>query len=115
MIYIENTIIQPRESAVKESQNITPVHCEFNGKYPFWYNNNTMISNCIFNEGARVAIWYGKNIEMKDSLVNAPKMFREIELLKVNKNLKVHKLLLMKAFFFLHMICSFLCNHDIDH
>lgn len=82
--YIENIIIQPGESAVKESQNITSVHCEFNGKYPFWYNNNTMISNCIFNEGARAAIWYGKNIEMKDSLVNAPKMFREIELLKVN-------------------------------
>ena len=25
-----------------------------------------MISNCVFHEGARAAIWYGKNIEIKE-------------------------------------------------
>ena len=52
---IENVTIGPGESSLKEG----------------------------FREGGRAAIWYSKDIEMADCLVEAPKMFRRISDLKL--------------------------------
>ena len=35
-LYLENVKIHAGESALKETGNITAVHCQFEGKYPFW-------------------------------------------------------------------------------
>lgn len=80
---MEQVAILPGESALKHCSHIVAENCEFNGKYPFWHNEDVFISHCKFLEGARAAIWYVKNLTMKDSLVEAPKMFREIDGLNI--------------------------------
>ena len=80
---IENVTIGPGESSLKEGSDLEAEECEFKGKYPFWECKNVTIKNCIFREGGRAAIWYSKDIEMADCLVEAPKMFRRISDLKL--------------------------------
>lgn len=76
---LENVKILPGESSLKHCSNIEVSNCEFSGKYPFWHNENVFITDSLFHEGARAAIWYVKNLRMMDTLVKAPKMFREID------------------------------------
>ena len=76
------------ESALKCCRNIEAVDCRFEGKYPFWHVDGFKISNCLFTEGARAAIWYSDNLVMCDTLVEAPKMFREMHGLKLT-NVKI--------------------------
>lgn len=76
---LENVTILPGESALKECSGVEAVQCEFNGKYPFWHNDGFLIEHCLFREGARAAIWYSRNLHMKDTRVEAPKMFRDME------------------------------------
>ena len=85
---IENVVIEPGESALKECSDIDAEGCEFKGKYPFWHTDGFRVSNCIFREGARAALWYSKNLEMTDTLVEAPKMFREMSNLTL-KNVRI--------------------------
>ena len=80
---IENVTIGPGESSLKEGSDLEAESCEFKGKYPFWECKHVTIRNCIFREGGRAAIWYSKDIEMADCLVEAPKMFRRISDLKL--------------------------------
>ena len=75
---LENVVIGPGESALKEGSDFEAEGCEFKGKYPFWECRNVIIRNCIFREGGRAAIWYSKDCKMYDTLVEAPKMFRRI-------------------------------------
>lgn len=77
-LYLENVTIGPGESSLKEGAGIEAVHCEFNGKYPFWECNGFTIKDCVFREGARAALWYTHGCRMTDTLVEAPKMFRRI-------------------------------------
>ena len=73
-----NVTIHAGESALKECSNIEAVDCRFEGKYPFWHVDGFSIRNCLFTEGARAALWYSKGLHMADTLVEAPKMFREM-------------------------------------
>ena len=76
---LEDVIIYPGESALKECSDIEAVRCEFRGKYPFWHNDGLLVEHCLFREGARAAIWYSRNLHMKDTRVEAPKMFRDMD------------------------------------
>lgn len=87
---LENVRILPGESALKECSNIEAVGCEFSGKYPFWHNDGLLLENCVFREGARAAIWYSRNLCMSDTLVEAPKMFRDLEGVTVDKTRFAH-------------------------
>lgn len=78
-LYLENVTIHAGESALKECTNIEAVGCRFEGKYPFWHVDGFVVKNCLFTEGARAALWYSRNLEMTDTLVEAPKMFREMD------------------------------------
>lgn len=75
---LERVTIEPGESALKECSDIEAEECEFRGKYPFWHTDGFTVRRCIFREGARAALWYSRNLEMSDTLVEAPKMFREM-------------------------------------
>ena len=75
---LENVVIGPGESALKEGADFEAEGCEFKGKYPFWECKNVVIRNCIFRDGARAGLWYAKGYKMQDCLVEAPKMFRRI-------------------------------------
>lgn len=76
---IEEVKIYPGESALKETANIIARRCEFMGKYPFWHTDGASIEDCLFTVYARAAIWYSRNITMRNSRVEAPKMFRELD------------------------------------
>ncbi len=80
---LDNVIIHKGESALKECNNIEAVNCTFEGKYPFWHNDEFVVKDCHFTEGARAAIWYSKNLYMSDTQIDAPKMFREMDNIKL--------------------------------
>lgn len=84
-LYIENVTVHAGESALKETANIEAVRCVFEGKYPFWETRKFKISECLFREGARAALWYSRGLVMEDTLVEAPKMFREMEDLSLTR------------------------------
>ncbi|MCU4166587.1 DUF3737 family protein [Carboxylicivirga caseinilyticus] len=78
-VELNNVRFSPGESALKECENIKINSCVFDCKYPFWHNQNTIIKNSLFTPMGRAAIWYGKDIRMAQTHVDAPKMFREID------------------------------------
>ena len=76
---LEDVTIHAGESALKETRNIEAHRCVFEGKYPFWETQGFRVTECLFREGARAALWYSRDLVMEDTLVEAPKMFRELE------------------------------------
>lgn len=76
---LENVTIHAGESALKETAVIEAVGCRFEGKYPFWCCDGFTVRGCLFTEGARAALWYSRGLLMEGCLVEAPKMFREME------------------------------------
>lgn len=78
-LYLENVTIHAGESALKECARVEAVNCRFEGKYPFWHNDGFVVRHCLFTEGARAALWYSRHLQMSDTLVEAPKMFREMD------------------------------------
>ena len=76
---LEGCTIHAGESSLKEGSDIEASGCVFEGKYPLWECDGVRISGCTFREGARAALWYARNYIMEDSLVEAPKMFREMD------------------------------------
>lgn len=76
---LENVTIHAGESSLKETANIEAYRCRFEGKYPFWCCDGFKIKDCVFTEGGRAALWYSRNCLMEDTLVEAPKMFREMD------------------------------------
>lgn len=74
-----NVTIHAGESALKECSDIKAENCRFEGKYPFWHVNGFHISDCLFTEGARAALWYSRDLVMNNTQVHAPKMFREMD------------------------------------
>ena len=78
-IRLENVKFYPGESAIKECNNVEAYRCTFMCKYPFWHNDGVLIDDCLFTVYSRAAIWYSKNIRMINTIVDAPKMFREID------------------------------------
>jgi len=85
---LDNVTIHAGESAIKECSNIIAVNCRFEGKYPFWHVDGFEIRNCLFTEGARAALWYSNNLKMSNTMVEAPKMFREMKHLELT-NVKI--------------------------
>lgn len=78
-VRLENVTIREGESALKECSNIEAVDCRFEGNYPFWHVRNFKIERCYFDVGGRSALWYSDNLQMKDTVIDAPKMFREMQ------------------------------------
>lgn len=74
---VEGVTINVGESSLKECSNIEAEGCTFNGKYPLWCCNGVKVHGCTFLEGARSGIWHTDNIEMSDTMMGSPKMFRE--------------------------------------
>ena len=75
---LENVTIHAGESAIKECTNIEAVNCLFEGNYPFWHVHGFRIDRCRFDAGGRSALWYSDHLKMTDTVIDAPKMFREM-------------------------------------
>ena len=86
---LEHVIIRAGESAIKECSNIVATNCRFEGNYPFWHVHGFTIQDCYFAVGGRSALWYSVHLTMRDTVIDAPKMFREmndIEIWNVEMN-----------------------------
>ncbi len=77
-LHLDNVIIRAGESAIKECSNIVATNCRFEGNYPFWHVHGFTIDRCFFDVGGRSALWYSDHLKMKDTRIDAPKMFREM-------------------------------------
>ena len=64
------------ESPLKHSKDLFINNTKFKWKYPIWYSTNIEVYNCHFDENARAGIWYTNNIFIKDTIIDAPKLFR---------------------------------------
>ncbi len=76
---LDNVTIHAGESALKCCSDITANNCRFEGKYPFWHTKGFRVNDCLFTPGARAALWYSSDLVMTNTLVEAPKMFREMD------------------------------------
>lgn len=86
---LENITIIDGESGIKCCQNITCNDSKFYGKYPWWHVDGSVITNCYFAPESRSAIWYSDNMTMKDSVIDGPKFFREMQNLEL-ENVKIN-------------------------
>ncbi len=82
---LERVTIREGESAIKECSDIEAVDCVFEGNYPFWHVHRFSIDNCYFAVGGRSALWYCSDLTMRNTRIDAPKMFREMERLTLEK------------------------------
>lgn len=78
-LHLKNVTILAGESAIKECSNIVAEDCRFEGNYPFWHVHRFDIKRCYFDAGGRSALWYSDNLKMTDTVIDAPKMFREMD------------------------------------
>ena len=76
---LERVTIGEGESALKECSHIEAHDCEIQGMYVFWECEDVECRNCHFTPDDRAPLWYGKNIRMHDCIVDAPKVFRELD------------------------------------
>lgn len=77
-LILDNVTITEGESAIKECSDIIVKSCHFIGKYPLWHVHGFEVRNTHFSSGARSALWYSDHLKMKDTIIDAPKMFREM-------------------------------------
>lgn len=76
---LERVRIGEGESGLKESRHIEAIDCEFEGKYIIWECEDVTCRNCHFAESDRAPLWYNRNIRLYDCLIDAPKAFREVD------------------------------------
>ena len=77
-VHLDHVTIREGESAIKECSNIVATNCRFEGNYPFWHVHGFTIKDCYFDVGGRSALWYSDHLTMADTVIDAPKMFREM-------------------------------------
>ena len=82
-LYLENVIIHAGESALKETARITAEKCRFEGKYPLWECDGFVVRDSILTVGARSGLWYSRNGELYDTIIDAPKTFRRMDGIKM--------------------------------
>lgn len=80
---LEGVTIHVGESSIKEAENIEAEGCTFEGKYVFWETDHFRVRNCHFTESARSSLWYSRDVLMTSCKVDAPKMFRRMDGIKV--------------------------------
>lgn len=82
---LERVRIGEGESGLKESRQIEAVDCEFEGKYVIWECEDVECRNCHFAQSDRAPLWYDRNLRLYDCLIDAPKAFREIDNLTLER------------------------------
>jgi len=85
---LEEITITDGESGIKCCRNLECENSKFYGKYPWWHVDKSLITKCYFAPESRSAIWYSNDMVMKDSVIDAPKFFREMKNLEL-ENVKV--------------------------
>ncbi len=87
---IKDCVFGEGESPLKHSENIQVEGTMFKWKYPLWYSRHIKVKDCTLFEMARAGIWYTEDIEVVDTLIEAPKEFRRCNDLRI-KNVSIPK------------------------
>lgn len=72
------------ESPLKEAKDIEIKDSIFKWKYPLWYDENVRVENTTFETMSRSGIWYTNHIFIKNSSLQAPKLFRRCNDIELN-------------------------------
>ena len=82
---LEYVTIGEGESGLKESRGVQAVECRFDGKYVLWECEDVECVKCHFAASDRAPIWYVRDIRLTDCTFDAPKAFREVEGLTIER------------------------------
>ena len=82
---LERVTIGEGESGLKESRRIEAVECRFEGMYVIWECEDVTCRNCYFAPSDRAPLWYCRDLRLYDCLLDAPKAFREIDRLTLER------------------------------
>lgn len=75
-LMIEDATFDAGESPLKECRNIEIKNSIFKWKYPLWYCHRIRIDESTILDTARSGIWYTEDIQIRQSIIEAPKTFR---------------------------------------
>ncbi len=111
------------ESALKETSSLKVCGCNFLLRYPLWHTTDAVLEHCTMTETCRAALWYDKNVVIKNSVLGGIKAVREcdnIELYDTKidstefgwfcRGLKLHNCELISEYPFLKTV-----NLKLDH
>ena len=84
-IELRNVTIGEGESGLKESRGVNAVDCRFEGMYVLWECEDVVCVKCHFAASDRAPMWYVRRIKLTDCTLYAPKAFREIDGLTVER------------------------------
>lgn len=73
---IYDSVFDKGESPLKECRNIELYTTLFRWKYPLWYCHNIKLKDCTLFDMARAGIWYTDDIQIEDTVIEAPKNLR---------------------------------------
>ena len=82
---LERVTIGEGESGLKESRRVEAVECRFEGMYVIWECEDVTCRNCYFASSDRAPLWYCRDLRLFDCLIDAPKAFREIDRLTLER------------------------------
>ena len=76
---IVDSVFDAGESPLKECENLELQGNLFRWKYPLWYSKHIRVRECTWFDMARAGVWYTDDIEVRDSVIQAPKNFRRCD------------------------------------
>lgn len=74
------------ESAMKESRNVVVKNSYFNLRYPFWHDDNLKIDNIEMTDKCRAALWYTRDVVVRNSRIHGIKALRECEDIRIENS-----------------------------
>ncbi len=83
-VALRHVTIRDGESGIKCCGDIVAEDCEFIGKYPWWHVDHALLRRCHFAATARSAVWYSNDMTISDTVIDAPKLFREMHNVTIN-------------------------------
>ena len=82
-LIIEDCVFEDGESPLKESANLEICNSLFKWKYPLWYCRDVKVKDCSIFDMGRAGIWYTNNVDVENTLIEAPKNFRRCKGVKL--------------------------------
>lgn len=67
------------ESALKETSDLVIEDCDFRLRYPLWHTKTAVIDNIKMTGTCRAALWYDRDITIKNSYLGGIKALRECD------------------------------------
>jgi len=80
---LTDTTFGEGESPLKETHDLDLHNVTFKWKYPLWYAKHIKVDDSVFETMSRSGIWYTHDIEITNSALQAPKLFRRASEIKL--------------------------------